>query len=153
LAGLISWWKLPWCIGGDFNITRFTVERSRDVRFSVAMMEFSEFIYEQGLMDLPIAGGSFTWSNNQDISYWCRIDRFLVSSDWKVKFPGLFQKRLHRLCSDHFPILLDCGGIQWGFRPFKFENMWLKADGFVDRVKLWRSSYRFQGSPSFIFAQ
>jgi len=50
---------------------------------------------------------------------------------------------------------IDCALITslWGFRPFKFENMWLKADGFVDRVKLWRSSYRFQGSPSFIFAQ
>jgi hypothetical protein len=19
LAGLISWWEMPWCIGGDFN--------------------------------------------------------------------------------------------------------------------------------------
>jgi hypothetical protein len=50
-------------------------------------------------------------------------------------------------------ILLDCCGIQWGYRPFKFENMWFKADGFVDKVRLWWSSYRFQGSPSFIFAQ
>jgi hypothetical protein len=58
-----------------------------------------------------------------------------------------------RLCSDHFPILLDCGGIQWGSRPFKFENMWLKAEGFVDRVRLWWASYHFQGSPSFIFTQ
>jgi hypothetical protein len=50
-------------------------------------------------------------------------------------------------------ILLECGGIQWGYRTFKFENMWFKADGFVDKVRLWWSSYQFQGSPSFIFAQ
>jgi hypothetical protein len=31
--------------------------------------------------------------------------------------------------------------------------MWFKVDGFVDRVRHWWSSYRFQGSPSFIFAQ
>jgi hypothetical protein len=31
--------------------------------------------------------------------------------------------------------------------------MWLKVDGFVDRVRHWWLSYRFQGSPNFIFAQ
>jgi hypothetical protein len=104
-------------------------------------------------MDLPLAGGTFTWSNNQENPSWSRLDRFLVSSNWEVKFLGSLQKRLPRLCFDHFPILLDCGGIHWGSRPFKFENMWLKAEGFVDRVHLWWVSYRFQGSPSFIFSQ
>jgi hypothetical protein len=28
LAGLISWWNLLWCIGGDFNVTRFPSELS-----------------------------------------------------------------------------------------------------------------------------
>jgi endonuclease/exonuclease/phosphatase family metal-dependent hydrolase len=74
-------------------------------------------------MDLPLLGGSFTWSNNQETSSWSRLDRFLVSPNWEVKCPGLLQKRLHRLCSDHFPILLDCDGIQRGPRLFKFENM------------------------------
>jgi len=153
LAGLISWWELSWCIGGDFNVTHFPDERSRDVCFSAAMVEFSDFISTQGLMDLSLAGGSFTWSNNQETYTWSCLDSFLVFTYWEVKFLGLLQKRLHRLCSDHFPVLLDCGGIQWGSRPFKFENMWLKAKGFVDRVQLWWSSYCFQGSPSFIFAQ
>jgi len=153
LAGLSSWWELPWCIGGDFNVTRFLVERSRDVRLNAAMMEFSNFISAQGLMDLPLAEGSFMRSNNQENPSWSRLDRFLVSPDWEVKFPGTLQKRLPRLCSDHFPILLDCGGIHWSPRPFKFENMWLKAEGFVERVRLWWTSYHFQGSPSFIFSQ
>jgi hypothetical protein len=30
--------------------------------------------------------------------------------------------------------------------------MWLKVEGFVDRVRRWWSSYQFQGSPSFILA-
>jgi len=64
LAGLSSWCELPWCIGGDFNVTRFLAERSRDVRLNAAMMEFSDFIFEQDLMDLSLAGGPFTWSNN-----------------------------------------------------------------------------------------
>jgi hypothetical protein len=104
-------------------------------------------------MDLPLAGGSFTWSNNQENPTWSGLGRFLVSPDWEVKFPGSLQKRLPRLCSNHFLILLDCGGIHWSPRPFKFENMWLKADGFVYRVRLWWISYHFQGSPTFIFSQ
>jgi hypothetical protein len=57
------------------------------------------------------------------------------------------------LCSDHFPILLDCSGIHRGKRPFKFEIMWLQEDGFVERVRLWWESYSFQGSPSFVLAK
>jgi len=88
LASLSSWWVLPWCIGGDFNVIRFPVERSSDVCLNTAMMEFSDFIFEQGLMDLPLARGSFTWSNNQENPTWSRLDRFLVSPNWEVKFPG-----------------------------------------------------------------
>ena len=32
--------------------------------------------------------------------------------------------------SDHFPILLDGGGVRRGPTPFRFENMWLKGEGF-----------------------
>jgi hypothetical protein len=57
------------------------------------------------------------------------------------------------LCFDHFPILLDCDGIQEGKKPFKFENMWQKEAGVVDRVRQWWSSYSFQDCPGFILAQ
>jgi hypothetical protein len=55
LAGLISWWDVPWCLGRDFNVTRFPFERSGEARFCLAMMDFSDFISELGLMDLPRA--------------------------------------------------------------------------------------------------
>ena len=31
--------------------------------------------------------------------------------------------------------------------------MWLKAEEFVDKVKVWWASYMFQGSPSYILAK
>jgi hypothetical protein len=101
-------------------------------------------------MDLPLAGGTFTWSNSHSRS---RINRFLVSPDWEVKYPGLIQKRWLRLCLDHFPILLNCDGLIRGKRPFKFENMWLKNEGFVDRVRSWWFSYTFLGNSSFVLAR
>lgn len=45
LAGLSSWWELPWCIGGDFNVIRFPFERSRDVCLNATIMEFSDFFF------------------------------------------------------------------------------------------------------------
>ena len=35
---------------------------------------------------------------------------------------------------------------------FKFENMWLKEEGFVDKVHSWWSGYDFFGTPSFVLA-
>jgi hypothetical protein len=34
---------------------------------------------ELGLMDLPLVGGTFTWSNNKDSPSWSKIDRFVDS--------------------------------------------------------------------------
>jgi hypothetical protein len=150
LAGLLCGWDLPWCIGGDFNVVRFPSERSGGRHISSAMREFSDFIFERGLMDLPLAGGLCTWSNSRS---WSRIDRFLVSPDWEARHPDVLQKRLLCLCSDHFPIILACGGNKGGRKSFKFENMWLKEEGFVDRVRGWWASYQFHGTPSFILAK
>jgi hypothetical protein len=152
LAGLISWWDAPWCIGGDFNVVRFLSEKSGMATFSAAMHEFSDLISELGLLDIPLEGGLFTWSNNRESPAKSRIDRFLMSSEWADHFGLVNQRRLPRLLSDHFPILLDCGRIVGGKSPFRFENMWLKVDGFVDRVRGWWDSYVFPGSPSHVFA-
>jgi len=62
------------------------------------------------------------------------------------------QRRLTRLFSDHFPLLLDCGTSRGRNRYFKFENMWLKYEGFVEQVKKWWMSYEFSGLPSFVLA-
>ena len=44
LAGVLSWWELPSCIGGDFNLSRFPSERSGVSHISSAMRDFSDFI-------------------------------------------------------------------------------------------------------------
>jgi hypothetical protein len=150
LAGMMSLWDLPWCIGGDFNATLFHSERSGGAGLRSAALDFADFISDQGLMDLPLAGGVSTWANSRS---WSRLDRFLVSPDWEMCFPGLVQRKLLRVCSDHTPILLTKGDLHFGKRPFKFENMWLKEEGFVDKVRVWWDSFSFEGSPSFILAK
>uniref|UniRef100_A0A2N9FWW1 Reverse transcriptase domain-containing protein n=1 Tax=Fagus sylvatica TaxID=28930 RepID=A0A2N9FWW1_FAGSY len=97
--------------------------------------------------------GKYTSSNNRESASMSRIDRFLYSVEWEESYSTISQKRLVRLCSDHFPIILECGNVQWGRRSFRFENMWLTADDFLDKVKNWWASYRFSGTPSFVLAQ
>ena len=46
-----------------------------------------------------------------------------MTDDWDRMFSGAVQEILARLVSDHFPILLEGGGLKRGPSPFKFENM------------------------------
>ena len=87
---------------------------------------------ELELLDLPLQRVVFSWSEGRNNQSWARLDRFLVTQSWLDLFRGVVQSRLSRPNSDHFPILLKGGGLSRGPSPFRFENMWLKVDGFKD---------------------
>lgn len=44
---------------------------------------------------------------------------------------------LDHLNTDHFAICLFSDGTRWVRTPFRFEDKWLQADGFQDRVNKW----------------
>ena len=115
--GLYGWWNLPWCVGGDFNAICFPFERLGAENFTQGVYSFSDFISINGLMDIPLEGGSYTWSNSLSGS---RIDRFLFSSEWEEHYPNIHKKRLVRVLSDHFPISLEGSDICKGRKPFLF---------------------------------
>ena len=60
-----------------------------------------------------------------------------MTQNWLDQFSGVVQSRLLRPTSDHFPILLKGGGLRRGLSLFRFENMWLKVDGFKDLIRGW----------------
>jgi hypothetical protein len=144
LAGMLNWSNLPLCIGGDFNVTLIPSERSGEVCLCPAMVEFSYIIFYQGLIDLLLLAVLLQSPS------WSRIDRFLISPTWETQSlgvsHGVSQRRLPRLFSNHFPILLDYDDFLRGGKSFTFESIRLKSKGFVDEVKQWWESYHFQGS-------
>ena len=50
----------PWCLGGDFNTVRYAEEKIGAGYNHTAMSQFSNFIDDCGLLDLPMSGGKFT---------------------------------------------------------------------------------------------
>ena len=121
--------------------------------FTSAMTDFLDFIVMANLVDLPLLGGPFTWSSGSESPSMSRIDRVLVSADWEDHFPDVSQKLLPRPISDHSSLLVESGGMARGRSAFKFENMWLKVDGFQEKIQGWWSSYSFSGPPSLVLAR
>ena len=136
-----------------FNVIKFPSEWSRGERVSSAMRRFLGVIDELVLRGLPLLGGLVIWSGGLNGQSKSRLDRFLVSNDWEGHFSELEQSTVSRLVSDHFPILLDGGGVRSGLVSFCFENMWLKEEGFKELLKSWWQSFNFSSSFNFILAE
>uniref|UniRef100_M0ZKV5 Non-LTR retroelement reverse transcriptase n=1 Tax=Solanum tuberosum TaxID=4113 RepID=M0ZKV5_SOLTU len=117
------------------------------------MTEFSECIEELELVDPPLFGGSYTWRRGEGHQTASRIDRFLYSSQWEEQFTFIKQSTMPKLGSDHNPILLTCGNLNFKKSYFKFENWWMRVEGFKEEVKLWWQSFVITGTPGFVLAE
>ena len=153
LGGIYGLWNGPWCVVGDFNVILSPEERSRGGSLNSDMRRFSDVIENLQLKDLPLIVSPFTWSGGVNNQFFSRIDRFLVNEEWDYRFSGSRQYVLLRPVSDHFPILLEGGGLRRGPSPFRFEHMWLKVEGFKELLKAWWERDSFNGSASFILAE
>ncbi len=94
------------------------------------MSLFSKLINELDLLDLPLANQQFTWSNLQNTPSLAKLDRFLISTEWDIMFPGSAVTALPRITSDHSPLKLETRNLKL-FKSFRFEKVWLNREDFT----------------------
>lgn len=146
-------WKGMWVLGGDFNMVLRCLKRSDECFSSVCANEFKEEMYRLNLMDLPLTEGNWMWTNQRSRPSCLRIDHFLISHDCLLQFASLRQNVLQRPISDYFPICLASDGIFWGHIPFRFDNKWLKVEGFRSMVENRWKDMLVVGNASFRIAK
>ncbi|KAL4186973.1 hypothetical protein AMTRI_Chr09g36850 [Amborella trichopoda] len=135
-----------WCLGGDFNITRWSHETNHNTNISQCMLDFSDFISRQELVDIPIQGNAFTWSNHFAQPSLAKLDRFLLSLGWEVMFPDSHALTLSKPTSNHCPILLDTQTNCRRPKPFRFELAWLEEHSLLILIPSWWNTFSSQVS-------
>lgn len=76
----------------------------------------------------------------------------MVSEEWDEGFRNIKQSIMHRVISDHSPLMLQCGNWEPVKSYFKFENWWLLTEGFKDRIKNWWDSFSCVGRSDYVLA-
>lgn len=79
LRGVQALVRSPWALLGDFNMVRWLVDRSADMRRFEFMCAFNDMIRDFDLMDVEMSNRSFTWSSKRPRPVFSRLDRVLLS--------------------------------------------------------------------------
>jgi endonuclease/exonuclease/phosphatase family metal-dependent hydrolase len=124
------------CVCGDFNAVRFLDERrsSRIGSHPQDHIPFSRFIDNTFLVDMLLSGRKFTWYKGDDITM-SRLDRFLLSDEWRLSWPNCTQAAQLRGISDHCPLILLANEDNWGPRPLRMLKCWREVPGYQNFVR------------------
>jgi hypothetical protein len=95
------------------------------------MLAFNEAISSLRLVELPLKGCNFTWSNKQQSPLLERLDWFFTSNAWTTFHPNSFATTLARDTSDHVPCLVTASTYIPITQTFRFENYWLEHENFM----------------------
>ncbi|KAH1193898.1 hypothetical protein GmHk_19G054826 [Glycine max] len=145
----------PWCLLGDFNSIRHHQERlssSQSVGSSTNISEFNSWIADMDVEEVRSVGRCFTWCRPNG-TVMSKLDRFLLSDEWLSLWPDTTQFVLDRDFSDHCPILLRSRIMDWGPKPLKVMDWWLKDKGFQNMVNHSWGNYHPSGWGGYVLKQ
>ncbi|CAL1355621.1 unnamed protein product [Linum trigynum] len=125
----------PLCIIGYFNLVQGNDDYRGQPRDIEVITKFNEFISDCDLLDLPLSGSLFTWSNGS--GSFSKIDRAIINSSFDSSFSPDSIMALDRVESDHCAIFLKWGALDRIRRPWRFENMWILDESYSTRLVGW----------------
>ena len=141
-AEFIDWFQnivIPddqnWLIVGDFNYIRYTINRNREGGNVNDMLAFNEAISALALVEIPIKGREYTWSNMQNAPLLEKLDWVFSSESWTSTYPNTMVTPLSKPISDHTPFNIQIGTSIPRSTLFRFENYWLSHHDFKEKVK------------------
>ena len=123
-----------WLLVGDFNYIRSPANRNKPGGNINDMITFNDFIRTQGLIELPLKGRTFTWSNMQEDPLLEQLDWFFTSTNWTNTYPNTIVKPLSKPVSDHIPCVISIETNIPRSNLFRFESYWIQHPGFMDLV-------------------
>ena len=140
-----------WLILGDFNFIRSPNNRNKPGGDAADMLLFNEFIRAQSLMELPVKGRSYTWSNMQDSPLLEKLDWVFTSTAWTISYPNTMAFPMAMTTSDHIPIMISIGTNIPKSKVFRFENYGLEHTQFREVVQgIWAQPVDVQDSAKVI---
>lgn len=113
---------IDWLVLGDFNLIRYPENRNKPGGDVNNMLAFNEALSNLGLLELPLHGQRYTWTNKQEHPLLQQLDWFFTSPTWVTKYPGTKVQTLSRDTSDHVPCLVNIMTNIPRPKVFRFEN-------------------------------
>jgi hypothetical protein len=131
----------PTLVGGDFNLVRFSRDKSNGNINRKWSDKFNTWVEIWSLLEIKLSSRKYTWANNQEDLIMSTIDRLFCNTELDSIFPLSSCLALPRCGSDHTPIIWD-SGVQLTPRSssYKMEKWCLLREDFsVLIVKTWNS--------------
>jgi endonuclease/exonuclease/phosphatase family metal-dependent hydrolase len=122
----ISNMENPFIMGGDFNLLRFTWEKSTGNVNQFWMSPFNDFIRDNGIKEMDRKGCKYTWSNKQANPIMCVLDRVFTCTRMDHYYKKASCETLTRVGSDHCPNIVNTDDHRFQQQHgFRFEMAWL----------------------------
>lgn len=118
----------------DFNFYRSLDNRNRSGGNLNNINIFNAIISNLGLLEIPLKGRKYIWTNMKDNLLLEQLDWSFTSLGWTLKYQNTRVMPMAKPTSDHFPYVAQIGTSIPKAQTFRFETFLIHQPGFMDLV-------------------